>query len=57
MKGDIVFSDQTAGVVVIPSPLVDQVLELLPKLTAADDQVKEAVANGMTVQEAFKKFR
>jgi len=29
----------------------------MPKLVSADDKVKEAVIEGMTVAEAFKKFR
>jgi hypothetical protein len=29
----------------------------MPKLVSADDKVKEAVENGMTVAEAFRKFR
>lgn len=45
------------GVVVIPQELLDATLELMPKLVAADDKVKEAVQGGMTVAEAFKAFR
>lgn len=30
---------------------------MLPKLTAMDDRVKKAVRNGMSVEEAFAKFR
>ncbi|CAG8946781.1 unnamed protein product [Penicillium salamii] len=55
--GDIVFCDPLEGVVAIPRELLGQVLELMPKLTAMDDQAKEAVANGMSVTDAFKKFR
>lgn len=29
----------------------------MPKLVAMDDKVKEAVEGGMSVYEAFKKFR
>jgi hypothetical protein len=43
--------------VVIPSDLVDQVVQLMPRLVEADDKVKEAVGAGMPVAEAFKKFR
>ena len=43
--------------VVIPQELLDEMLSLMPKLVAADDKVKEAVTDGMTVAEAFKKFR
>lgn len=41
----------------IPRELLDQVLELMPKLTAMDEQAKEAVAQGMSATDAFKKFR
>jgi regulator of RNase E activity RraA len=55
--GDLVFSDAVNGVIVIPLEKVDQVIEMLPRLMKADDKVKEDVAKGMTVQEAFKKHR
>ena len=55
--GDLVFSDAINGVVVIPQDQVSEVLSLLPRLTEADDRVKEEVMNGMAVQEAFKKHR
>lgn len=41
----------------IPQELLDQVLETMPKLVAMDDKVKEAVLQGSTVNDAFKKFR
>jgi len=55
--GDIVFCDPVEGIVVIPQELLDETLSLMPKLVSADDKVKEAVENGMTVAEAFKNFR
>ncbi|KAK5087660.1 hypothetical protein LTR70_002977 [Exophiala xenobiotica] len=55
--GDIVFCDPLEGVVVIPQALVDQVVDLIPKLVSADDKVKEDVEAGSTVQTAFKKHR
>lgn len=55
--GDIVFSDPANGVVIIPQSKLEQVLELLPRLVGADDKVKEAVMNGMSVQQAFKEYR
>jgi regulator of RNase E activity RraA len=55
--GDIVFCDEANGVVVIPRDKVAVVLDLLPRLTAADDRVKEAVQSGMLVYEAFKMHR
>ena len=41
----------------IPRDLLDQVLDLMPKLVAMDDKVKEAVAGGEPVFTAFQKFR
>lgn len=55
--GDLVFADPVNGVVVIPKDKTDQVLELLPKLTAADDKVKEDVLKGTSVFDAFKAHR
>ncbi|KAH7198004.1 ribonuclease E inhibitor RraA/Dimethylmenaquinone methyltransferase [Fusarium flagelliforme] len=55
--GDLAFSDPINGVVVIPKDKVSAVLELLPKLTAADDKVKEDVLKGATVYESFKVHR
>lgn len=55
--GDVAFHDPTSGVVVIPRDKVDPVLELLPRLTAADEKVKEDVLKGMSVHEAFKLHR
>ncbi|KAM0562778.1 hypothetical protein ACHAPJ_001618 [Fusarium lateritium] len=55
--GDLAFSDPINGVVVIPHDKVSAVLELLPKLTAADDKVKEDVVKGKTVYESFKLHR
>jgi regulator of RNase E activity RraA len=55
--GDLAVSDPVNGVVVIPQDKVSAVLELLPKLTSADDKVKEDVLKGMTVFEAFKIHR
>lgn len=55
--GDLVFSDATNGVVIIPQDQVAKVVEMLPGLVAADDRVKEDVAQGVAVQEAFKKHR
>ncbi|KAI5298387.1 hypothetical protein KEM55_003450, partial [Ascosphaera atra] len=57
VPGDIIFCDAINGTVAIPADLLDDVLELMPKLVAADDKVKEAVKGGMSVFEAFKTFR
>lgn len=45
------------GVAVIPRDLFTSVLETMPKLISMDDKSKDAVAQGMSVTEAFKKFR
>ena len=55
--GDIAFMDPTNGVVIIPQDKVTQVLELLPKLIAADEKVKNDVLKGETVYAAFKLHR
>ncbi|CAH0018513.1 unnamed protein product [Clonostachys rhizophaga] len=55
--GDLAVCDSVNGVVVIPRDRVQQVLELLPKLTSADDKAKEDVAKGVPVYEAFKRHR
>lgn len=55
--GDVVFSDAANGVVVIPRAKLAAVVQLLPRLTAADDKVKQAVLAGMSVAEAFKLHR
>ncbi len=56
-QGDIVFCDAIEGIVVIPRNLLDDTLSLMTRLVPADDNVKEAVAQGMPVAEAFAKFR
>lgn len=58
VQGDIIFCDyEEGGVVAIPRDLLDRVLELMPKLVGMDDKVKDAVEGGMSVFEAFGKFR
>lgn len=42
---------------VIPRELLVPVLDIIPKLTSMDGRAKEAVAQGMSVTEAFKSFR
>jgi uncharacterized protein YacL len=56
-QGDIIFCDPLEGVVVIPRFLLEDCLQLMPKLVEADDLVKADVDRGMTVLEAFKKHR
>ncbi|KAI9889911.1 MAG: hypothetical protein M1814_004634 [Vezdaea aestivalis] len=56
-SGDILFLEVREGGVAIPQAKLEEVLKLLPTLTAADDKVKKAVADGMSVSEAFERFR
>ncbi|KAI9858160.1 MAG: hypothetical protein M1813_007809 [Trichoglossum hirsutum] len=55
--GDIIFADLTEGVVCIPQDKLDDVIRILPDITAADERVLEAVKAGMEVREAFQRFR
>lgn len=55
--GDLAFCDPVNGIVVIPQDKVSQVLDWLPRLTSADDKVKQDVAQGVSVFEAFKRHR
>jgi regulator of RNase E activity RraA len=55
--GDLAFCDPINGIVVIPQDKILGVLELLPKLTSADDKAKEDVAKGVSVREAFQRHR
>ena len=41
----------------IPKDLLDDALSSMPKLVSADEDVKKAVAEGMSVAQAFAKFR
>lgn len=54
--GDILFGDIN-GVVCIPRGLVTKVLELLPGLVSADHEVSKALAEGMSIVNAFKTYR
>lgn len=54
--GDYIVADLD-GVVVLPASLVDQVLDVIPKIVGADEKCAEAINGGMSVQEAFKRFR
>jgi regulator of RNase E activity RraA len=55
--GDIIFCDPLEGVVAIPRDLLDQVLEIMPKLVDMDDKVKAAVEKGSSAFDAFQQFR
>lgn len=55
--GDIVFCDSVNGVVVIPREKIEEVVELIPRITAADDKIIVDVGKGMSVREAFNLHR
>jgi len=56
--GDVIMIDPAEnGVVSIPQSKLVAVLELLPRLVAADEKVIADVEKGVTVAEAFKKHR
>ncbi|RCI09988.1 hypothetical protein L249_8498 [Ophiocordyceps polyrhachis-furcata BCC 54312] len=55
--GDVAFHDPDNGFVVIPRDKLPQVLNLMPKLVAADDKVKEDVGRGSSVHDAFALHR
>lgn len=56
-QGDIIFCDPLEGVVRIPKGLLDEVIELMPRLVEADDKVKVDVLKGGLVFDAFKAHR
>lgn len=56
--GDIIMIDPFEnGIVAVPKGKVDELLDLLPKLVGADENVIKDVEAGVSVQEAFKKHR
>ncbi|GME27693.1 hypothetical protein BKCO1_1000354 [Neofusicoccum parvum] len=58
VSGDIIMLDPDENsAVVIPKDKVDAVLELVPKLTEADEKCMADVLAGGTVKEAFAKHR
>ncbi|ETS78381.1 hypothetical protein PFICI_10443 [Pestalotiopsis fici W106-1] len=54
--GDFIIADQD-GVVCLPAGLAEQVLDAIPAIANADAKCAEAIKEGMSVQEAFAKFR
>lgn len=54
--GDYIVADLD-GVVCCPKELVEQVLDVIPAITEADQKCAEAIRAGMSVEMAFAKFR
>ncbi|KAI1068250.1 hypothetical protein LB507_004278 [Fusarium sp. FIESC RH6] len=54
--GDIIFGDLN-GVVCVPKDAVEKILELMPKLVEADENMAKDIAKGMTFAEAKDKHR
>lgn len=56
--GDVVVADGEEGcVVVVPREMVGRVLEVVGGIVERDERVVEAVEGGMSVKEAFGRFR
>ncbi|KAJ3120806.1 hypothetical protein HK098_002901 [Nowakowskiella sp. JEL0407] len=55
-NGDLIMAD-IDGVVRIPKNRVEDVLRICQDAVRRDEKCKEAVADGMTIFDAFKKFR
>ena len=55
--GDIVVADSGEGVVSIPRGMVKKVLEWLENRGDKEDRIMSSVKSGMSVQEAFSRYR
>jgi regulator of RNase E activity RraA len=54
--GDYTVADLD-GVVCIPKNLLDKVLEFVPSIVENDSKCAEAIGEGMSIEEAFKRYR
>ena len=54
--GDYIIADLD-GVVCLPRSLARQCLDAIPAIAGADEKCAEAIESGMSVEEAFKKYR
>lgn len=56
--GDVVMVDgEENGAVCVPKKMLERVLEMLPRLVRADEEVMKEVLEGGEVGEAFRKYR
>lgn len=55
--GDILFLDAQHGCVCIPKEMVEVVLQRLPAWVGGEEEVRKAVADGMGLQEALRRYR
>ena len=55
--GDIIFCDVDEGVIVIPHHLLDDVVKALPDHVKAEEGIKYAINNGLSVSKAFSLWR
>ena len=53
----IMLSSQDSAAIRIPRKLLDPVLEHLERRRSAENEIKKAVEGGMSVGDAFEKFR
>jgi regulator of RNase E activity RraA len=54
--GDFIIADLD-GVVCIPASLLGRVLELVPSIVQKDRRCAEAIKEGISVEEAFRRYR
>lgn len=55
-NADLVFADED-GIVVVPEPLVERAVDLALEKGATENKVRDALRDGMTLREAWNRFR